>query len=1065
MADTTISDESISSVASASLDKIRANLARESANQESMGESISSMNSIMNNLVKASDGLATGTKKLVGETSSAIHSATSSGAKAIRDSAAEYASAIKQDINVNRQNLMMTSLSTISPVAGYFATKMMDTGVIRNLKESMGKALSGIANRFKNIATAGFGKIKGIFSGVGTWFKSIRSGKKKAPDDLGIKGAVRGKQKYRFYSKGTGKFLGTEEGWEMAKMADAQLTMAKEIAKITKDKDIIKNVKKTVPHLSEGGYIKKGGLVNVHAGEVVQPVEDVIDKIIEKTDARMEKKETGGIFKSMRSILDSQNKKFRQVMEKEGKQDVKNQRGFIKSFTAGYTKSSRLSDLYSVEERMLRVLIEMRDTLGFQEENMKQAWEQIIIDHPMMRYATQAVKGMTTFVDVFSGFKVFRWAIKLQWGGHKYRKGIANSGNHLQDMSANIAHFGVLQVLRLDQIIENTQRSNENLSILAEGLVGKSAAGIRKRMVESRDIIERVAGLVTGSFKNVFSDTAKWGWSKLFPKKQKATELSTVDYLKYGLPLLIEQQQQTNDELSTISRRTKNIREQLIMIRTNEMAAMTTHLSFIRGSNLDILNLLENVTTKSSLQNDLSWLQGLSGMPEEYYTEKKAAAADGGYISRTGTVLMHEGEVVQNAQLVEEQSDTFKLIRDFINAKQIQEKKQNVYEVLVQMKEADTKQRKKTGGLFSYLMLALPAALTFIKQKLGFLSYLTPIAKGMGSLSGLLGKGLLKIGASLTSSITGLIAKIGPQLLSGVAGLGKSMMPLMAKAGPLMMAGAGGYAIGTVLNKYLVDPLVSNMYAKIDDKVNEVYEQQSKQQLATHTEFATSTTTASAARAAAKAKMATGFINPEILKLANENIDDGKTTAQAVLAAQNMYMNENIDSYLPYTTATVNKLRLKWNQEEGFRKMRMAENNTAEAIKRYGYEREKSFLGYLLSSGETRLSESDIAKAHLSETVYRERQAQEMISEGFSKEQILKIQNTATEEELAKLRQEQRETKQAVSEGTGGIVTTIVNTNNSNSSSNITNASNTTIPQAPMQSSPETALILNGEAQ
>lgn len=176
--------------------------------------SISSIDRVLKNLADATGTLTSGMRHITAETARGVKHISLGGAQAVN----EYAKAISEDINVNKQALIVTTVGKISPIVGYATAKMMETVVFKNMisrmKEGLGKALSSVTSRFKSLAGAGWEKLRGVLS-----FE------KKKP-------------------------------------------------------------KEKIPKMAKGGFVKKGGMAEIHAAEVITPVKNIVATIVDQVNKR-----------------------------------------------------------------------------------------------------------------------------------------------------------------------------------------------------------------------------------------------------------------------------------------------------------------------------------------------------------------------------------------------------------------------------------------------------------------------------------------------------------------------------------------------------------------------------------------------------------------------------------------------------------------------------------------------------------------------------------------------------------------------------------------------------------
>jgi len=107
-------------------------------------DTMQSYNTVVKGLGNTINRLATGIKYITSET-----------AKATKDAIGQYARAIGEDININKQNTVAMALSSASPIFGYFASKFMETDIFRSaadrIREKLGEAVSSGFSRLGRI--------------------------------------------------------------------------------------------------------------------------------------------------------------------------------------------------------------------------------------------------------------------------------------------------------------------------------------------------------------------------------------------------------------------------------------------------------------------------------------------------------------------------------------------------------------------------------------------------------------------------------------------------------------------------------------------------------------------------------------------------------------------------------------------------------------------------------------------------------------------------------------------------------------------------------------------------
>lgn len=95
-----------------------------------------SMNSVLASLKSTIDTLEKG-----------VHAATFGTAKAAQEAIQQYGKAISEDIKINKQNMVASSLASATPIFGYFASKFLETDIYKKTKERMSAGISSIFKR------------------------------------------------------------------------------------------------------------------------------------------------------------------------------------------------------------------------------------------------------------------------------------------------------------------------------------------------------------------------------------------------------------------------------------------------------------------------------------------------------------------------------------------------------------------------------------------------------------------------------------------------------------------------------------------------------------------------------------------------------------------------------------------------------------------------------------------------------------------------------------------------------------------------------------------------------
>jgi hypothetical protein len=157
-----------------------------------------------------------------------------------------------------------------------------------------------------------------------------------------------------------------------------------------------------------------------------------------------------------------------------------------------------------------------------------------------------------------------------------------------------------------------------------------------------------------------------------------------------------------------------------------------------------------------------------------------------------------------------------------------------------------------------------------------------------------------------------------------------------------LLAGAGGLALGSIINKYIVDPFMQKRSKELQKQVSEDWQKVEE-----------------GMRARKEASGGRGRERVEAVQAARITTTLGGTAEEmreryyiggvgssegymAIQAAQQAYMEQHIGDYIPYGFDQVQMARIKFGQVAG-KKVPFAD------AAKYGTEREKRFLGFLKS--------------------------------------------------------------------------------------------------------------------
>lgn len=258
-----------------------------------------------------------------------VKSITIDTGKATSQAIGQYGKAISEDISINKTNTIAMALSRATPLFGYFAAKFMETDVFQGaaarIKDKVGSAMT------EGLSKAG--------SGIANVFK-------------------KGK-----------KIVNEERHKAPATVSDLE--------------GLQKSIEGAAPKLQEGGYIKQGGIVEVHAAEVVTPIDKLLKQIDEAKSADISRK----LDKTL-SLMSQNLLKLETVVVEREEQQGSIVQTFIKEF-----QNVRDTKQEGHQKRLLRAILELKVGLIGMTSRMRIAWQRTLLQHP-------AFRNMLMFSDI-----------------------------------------------------------------------------------------------------------------------------------------------------------------------------------------------------------------------------------------------------------------------------------------------------------------------------------------------------------------------------------------------------------------------------------------------------------------------------------------------------------------------------------------------------------------------------------------------------------------------------------------------------------------------------------------
>jgi len=294
-----------------------------------------------------------------------------------------------------------------------------------------------------------------------------------------------------------------------------------------------------IPKMQKGGYVKRGGLTELHAGEIVAPIEKILSRIDESITT------TKDLVKITDKATMKMTGSFKGYMKSSTSTDKQNV-GLLRSFIRTYKEVGEREFTERTDERMVRELISIRRAVGGQTYKWEQIWDEMIANHPYFRMsylvAEKTWKGMSLPIKFMRAFMRVRG-----WGG--YRAKLSKAKDPAHATAENIASLYVDLMWRLDSMIplvKLTAQTNRDMASKITGNVYPSIKGVPK---EKRTSIAKEAGkflsAITGA--GFISDAITGGMKEggmakklltadLFGGKKKTDEELAAGALPMGAP-------------------------------------------------------------------------------------------------------------------------------------------------------------------------------------------------------------------------------------------------------------------------------------------------------------------------------------------------------------------------------------------------------------------------------------------------------------------------------------------------------------------------------------------------
>ena len=387
---------------------------------------------------------------------------TKSTATATKDAVSQYGRAISEDISFNKQNVIAMSLARSTPLFGYFAAKFMETDVFKN-------AYSNIKEKLGNAVSSGWEKVKSFF--------------KRKPKEINAEEAI-GSRAVRAVEESESEYAEIDRGAAertIEKKAKSRKTKLEEKAleSVTKKAE---KAKQKAPKLQSGGYVEKGGLTNVHASEVVLPIEKVLREIDKASGSKEIMAKMGQNISMLTEAMGGTERYITQIHKERG--------SILETFKESYYQVGKTE---SWQDKMLRATLDLQAGLVGSTNRMEVAWERTLLEHPTMR-------NMIAFGRLLksSFFGTLRFLFKARGGYLADVRRSTRSSNVFENVVSVLGLTYVNQMSRLDNI-------SNYLKELAEYTTGKVISPIQQK---TWTMFEKIKDYMSGK------DKGKTNWSE-----------------------------------------------------------------------------------------------------------------------------------------------------------------------------------------------------------------------------------------------------------------------------------------------------------------------------------------------------------------------------------------------------------------------------------------------------------------------------------------------------------------------------------------------------------------------
>jgi len=228
--------------------------------------------------------------------------------------------------------------------------------------------------------------------------------------------------------------------------------------------------KEKIPHMARGGYVEKAGVAKIHAGEVVMPIEKILDRMDDSTNVA---KNVGKILTKLTMQQATSHRMMTDVIMQEGDTGGKKV-GLIKD-TLKLIREGKERYKDPTEVRQLRELIAIREALGGELKIWPEVWSKLLMKHPGFRGMIAVTKLMTKFSLLVTWKPAY--ALFKRRGG--YGSHLSKSDKPLNAMSQNIGLTYVESMWRFDNMLNLLKAIAQATRDTAATITGKKYSGLK----------------------------------------------------------------------------------------------------------------------------------------------------------------------------------------------------------------------------------------------------------------------------------------------------------------------------------------------------------------------------------------------------------------------------------------------------------------------------------------------------------------------------------------------------------------------------------------------------------